>query len=74
LLIDDFFILGSSNLNHRSTLHDLELDVVVDTPETVSDLEALIAGDCAMAQELESKSLPPPTLGSWFWYTLRYWL
>jgi cardiolipin synthase len=74
LLIDDFFILGSSNLNHRSTLHDLELDVVVDNPATVADLEAVIVGDCAMAQELESEGLPLPTPGSWFWYVLRYWL
>ena len=74
LLIDDFFILGSSNLNHRSTLHDLELDVVVDNPATVADLEAVIAGDCALAQELEIERLPPPSLGSWFWYALRYWM
>ncbi|MCZ6829796.1 MAG: phospholipase D-like domain-containing protein [Gammaproteobacteria bacterium] len=74
LLIDDFFILGSSNLNYRSTLHDLELDVVVDDAVTVVKLEAVIAGDCATAEELEQERLPPPTLGSWFWYALRYWM
>ena len=74
LLIDDFFILGSSNLNHRSTLHDLELDVVVDDAVTVANLEAVIAGDCATAEELEQEHMPPTTLGSWFWYALRYWM
>ena len=29
MITDDWMILGSSNLNHRSFLHDLELDVVL---------------------------------------------
>jgi cardiolipin synthase len=74
LMIDNFFILGSSNLNYRSTVHDLELDVVVDDAHTVAALEEVIAGDCTTAGELELESLPEPTLGSWFWYALRYWL
>ena len=74
LLIDDFFILGSSNLNYRSTLHDLELDVVVDNADTVADLEAVIRTDCASAEELEPMHLPLPTIASWFWYTMRYWV
>ncbi len=31
LIIDDWMMIGSSNLNHRSLLHDLELDVVLRT-------------------------------------------
>jgi cardiolipin synthase len=74
LLIDNFFILGSSNLNYRSTLHDLELDVVVDDAATVAALEQVIIEDCGGAQELGLANLPAPTLVSWFWYALRYWM
>ena len=74
LLIDDFFILGSSNLNYRSTLHDLELDAVVFNADTVAELEAVILKDFADAVELELNHLPAPKALSWIWYTLRYWL
>jgi cardiolipin synthase len=74
LLIDDFFILGSSNLNYRSTLHDLELDAVVFNAKTVTELEEVILEDCAVAVELESSHLPTSTALSWILYTLRYWL
>jgi cardiolipin synthase len=31
LILDDWFIVGSSNLNHRSLLHDLEVDVCINS-------------------------------------------
>jgi len=34
LVIDDWMIIGSTNLNHRSFLHDLELDIVLTHAET----------------------------------------
>jgi len=74
ILIDDFFILGSSNLNYRSTVHDLELDVVVDDAATVAALESTILSDCATAQELTVQGLPQPSVASWLWYVLRYWM
>jgi cardiolipin synthase len=39
MVIDDWGLVGSSNLNHRSLLHDLEVDVVVNTPEARGILE-----------------------------------
>jgi cardiolipin synthase len=74
LLIDDFFILGSSNWNHRSTLHDLELDVVVRDERTVRQLEDIIESDLADARELSLDQFPSPSLGSWLWYAFRYWM
>lgn len=38
-LIDDWAIVGSSNLNHRSLFHDLEVDIVLLKPESVQVLE-----------------------------------
>ena len=39
-VIDDWASIGSTNLNYRSLLHDLEVDVVVTMPENRSLLEA----------------------------------
>jgi cardiolipin synthase len=33
VVIDDWMIIGSSNFNHRSVLHDLEVDLVIQKPE-----------------------------------------
>jgi cardiolipin synthase A/B len=38
LLIDDLGMVGSSNLNHRSLFHDLEVDVLISHPETLATL------------------------------------
>lgn len=38
-LVDDWICLGSTNLNHRSFLHDLEMDVVITHPENKRALE-----------------------------------
>jgi cardiolipin synthase len=74
LLIDDFSIVGSSNWNYRSTLHDLELDVVIRSRDTVAALEQVVVEDCYKSRELRLEHAPSPSLGSWFWYMLRYWM
>jgi len=74
LLIDDFSIVGSSNWNYRSTLHDLELDVVIRSRDTVLALEQVVVADCEISHELRLEHTPSPSLGSWFWYILRYWM
>jgi cardiolipin synthase len=38
-LIDDWICIGSTNLNHRSFLHDLEIDVVITHPNNKTQLE-----------------------------------
>lgn len=74
LLIDDFFILGSSNWNHRSTLHDLELDVVIREPGPVQDLDELVRADCDQSFELPLENLPAPSFRSRLWHLFRYWM
>jgi len=39
LIIDDWFSVGSSNLNHRSLRHDLEIDVNIQTVQAKKMLE-----------------------------------
>ncbi len=74
LLVDEFAIVGSSNWNYRSTLHDLELDAVLREPETLEDLERVIAGDCEQSRELQLDQTPTPSLLSWLWYAFRRWM
>jgi len=38
LIIDDWYCIGSSNLNFRSTLHDLEVDVKIQTKDAKNTL------------------------------------
>jgi cardiolipin synthase len=52
MLIDDWGLVGSSNLNHRSLLHDLEADVVLGSEEATGALAEQFIADCAHAREV----------------------
>lgn len=62
-LIDDWICLGSTNLNHRSFLHDLELDVVITHDENKKSLENLF-----LQHQSESIAFP-----SQLWKTFPWW-
>lgn len=46
MLIDDWGLVGSSNLNHRSLLHDLEVDAVIAEPSACETLQDQFEIDC----------------------------
>lgn len=52
-LFDRSAFVGSRNMNYRSFVHDLELDVELDSPSAVAALEAQFAVDCRNAVELD---------------------
>jgi cardiolipin synthase len=52
MLIDDWGLVGSSNLNHRSLLHDLEADVVLSNEKACQALEAQFVQDCGEARQI----------------------
>ncbi len=52
VLIDDWAIVGSSNLNHRSLIHDLEVDIVLSKPESLRSLESQFCYDLSLAVEI----------------------
>lgn len=52
LLIDDWGLVGSSNLNHRSLFHDLEADVVLGAVSASRSLEEQFQQDCAKSREV----------------------
>jgi cardiolipin synthase len=53
LILDDWFLIGSSNLNHRSLFHDLEVDVVIQTPEAKKSLEQQFLLDLEQSTEIK---------------------
>jgi cardiolipin synthase len=52
MLIDDWGLVGSSNLNHRSLLHDLEADVVLGSEDATGALAEQFIADCAHSREV----------------------
>lgn len=78
MLIDDWASIGSHNLNHRSLLHDLEIEVGLTDAQALKSLEAQWEKDLLCAREVQIEDLGKWTLldvmiSRLFWW-LRYWL
>lgn len=78
LILDDWFIVGSSNLNHRSLLHDLEIDISVQSPESKQKLEQQFKADLLQSKEItwetwQKRSLLQRFFGRLVLY-LKYWI
>ncbi len=77
LIADGFFLLGSTNFNHRSLLHDIELDIVLENPSSTEKLQGQFLTDQHDSQEIFSKDIAVfgwrRWLGSLLWL-VRYWL
>jgi len=78
ILIDDMIFVGSSNLNHRSFLHDLELDIILRSEKS---LQQLVNKSIQLANN--SDKINQSTLINLPWYyrimgkiiwRIRYWL
>lgn len=78
LILDDWMMVGSSNLNHRSLLHDLEIDVAIHTVAAKNALSTQFISDLNQAKEifLDRGYYRPwyqRLLGRLFLY-LKYWI
>jgi cardiolipin synthase len=78
MMIDDWVTVGSSNLNHRSLIHDLEVDVVITSPEARASMEERFREDLAAsievtARTLRARPLAHKLLGK-ILMPLRYWM
>jgi cardiolipin synthase len=51
-ILDDWVMLGSSNLNYRSLLHDLEIDVVLSSVEAKKTIEQQFLQDLTQSREI----------------------
>lgn len=56
LILDDWMQIGSSNLNYRSLLHDLEADINISTPAAKKLLEDNFLKDLMISRELSLHS------------------
>ncbi len=77
-IVDDWICVGSSNLNHRSFLHDLEMDVVITHQDNLNEITAGYVSDEALSKvfnTLEWTHLPiwKRVLSSIF-LLARYWV
>jgi cardiolipin synthase len=53
LMIDDWVTVGSTNLNHRSLIHDLEVDVVLFKAASRNTLELQFEKDLKKSHEMK---------------------
>ncbi|MDF3054157.1 MAG: cardiolipin synthetase [Gammaproteobacteria bacterium] len=78
LQLDDWVMVGSSNLNHRSLLHDLEVDVNIQQKETKLKIEEQFLKDVALSKEISldswlKRGWIKKNIGRLFLY-LKYWI
>lgn len=79
VIIDNWAVIGSSNLNHRSLLHDLEVDVKVSTPSAKETLERWFEDNIQHAKEISLKDwykdrpLRQRIMGQLVLY-MKYWI
>lgn len=57
LLIDDWGIIGSTNLNRRSLHHDLEIDYVLQNKQSVTELAHFFEQDCRHAGQITQENM-----------------
>lgn len=77
MLIDEQCWVGSTNLNHRSFYHDLELDIALEKPETIDAVKAELALDMQQSKKLQLKDYPRYSLTmikARILRVFRYWL
>lgn len=56
LIIDDWAVIGSSNLNRRSLHHDLELDYSLQLPKSKQELSRNFEEDLEESEELDAQT------------------
>jgi cardiolipin synthase A/B len=78
LLADDWALVGSSNFDHRSALHDLEINVTPLFPASRRALERRFRTDLALSRRITREELweSPPwsRFLSWILFHFRHWL
>lgn len=78
LILDDWMVIGSSNLNHRSLLHDLEVDVNVRSTTSKQKIEKQFLLDLQNSKEIrldnwQRRPLYQLIMGRLLLY-IKYWI
>lgn len=77
MLVDDEAIIGSTNFNQRSFLHDLELDLVLNQADSIRQLERCFHQDASHSIAIDKDRLKHYQSSRWFGWLprlFRYWL
>ncbi len=77
VVFDDRCFIGSTNFNHRSYYHDLELDVVLTAEPSIRKMSSLLKQDMnnsiLVNYQRDNRWLHSIVIG-WFLRLLRYWM
>ncbi len=57
IIVDDWVLIGSSNLDYLSLIHNLEIDVRLTKPETINATKIMFLDDLTRAQEISINTL-----------------
>lgn len=77
MLVDDMCLIGSTNLNHRSYYHDLEMDIVLNRPTSIYQLESMLLEDLQQSREITATQIfrgPLEFLAARLLRLFRYWI
>jgi cardiolipin synthase len=76
-LVDQWLKVGSSNLNYRSLIHDLELDVTLSKPESIQSAERQFEIDFSRSNEVSIETFKNRSylikLLEWLAYLFKEW-
>ena len=76
-IVDDWVMIGSSNLNQRSLIHDLEADIILEEPTNIQmvkrDFEKSLFGLEAISQDFLLKRSSWDKFLSKLFYLFKYW-
>ena len=77
-IIDDWMIIGTTNLNHRSFIHDLEVDTVVCHEENKLQMDNYFNFACQQVHQLTVEELKKENIFArfftWIIFIFRYWM
>ena len=76
MLMDQEALVGSTNFNQRSFLHDLELDLVLNQTESIAQLERCFNDDADQSFAIDTEQLKKYQTSRWFGWLprlFRYW-
>lgn len=75
LVLDQEAMIGSSNLNRRSFLHDLEVDVRLDNPDSIKKMSDRYLFDLTESTEVFDRgTVVGSRIGTLLNYLFRYWI
>lgn len=78
LIIDDWSMIGSSNLNFRSRFHDLEVDFEITNKDAQKKLTADFLNDLSFSRQIQTRDIltryPHDLFSTFFIKLIKYWL